>query len=68
LAEKEGKERLVALQLEYSLVERNIEREHVPAAQDSDLVLPRGVRWPAAFLPENTSGREQRESVKAGWR
>lgn len=33
LAEKEGKERLIALQLEYSLVERNIEREHVPAAQ-----------------------------------
>lgn len=32
LAEKEGKERLIALQFEYSLVERNIEREHVPAA------------------------------------
>src|SRR5260370_1141068 len=30
LLEKEGKHRLVALQLEYSLVERNIEREHVP--------------------------------------
>jgi aryl-alcohol dehydrogenase-like predicted oxidoreductase len=27
LAEKEGKERPIALQLEYSLVERNIERE-----------------------------------------
>lgn len=34
LAEKEGKERLIALQLEYSLVERTIEREHVPAAQE----------------------------------
>lgn len=34
LAEKEGKERLIAMQLEYSLVERNIEREHVPAAQE----------------------------------
>jgi aryl-alcohol dehydrogenase-like predicted oxidoreductase len=32
LAEKEGKERPIALQLEYSLVERNIEHEHVPAA------------------------------------
>ena len=32
IAEKEGKERLIALQLEYSLVERNIEREHIPAA------------------------------------
>jgi len=34
LAEKEGKERLVAIQLEYSLVERGIEREHVPVAQE----------------------------------
>jgi aryl-alcohol dehydrogenase-like predicted oxidoreductase len=34
LAEKEGKEGLIALQLEYSLVERNIEREHVPVAQE----------------------------------
>jgi aryl-alcohol dehydrogenase-like predicted oxidoreductase len=37
LAEKEAKERLVALQLEYSLVERNIEREHIPAAQEFGL-------------------------------
>jgi aryl-alcohol dehydrogenase-like predicted oxidoreductase len=34
LAEKEGKNRAIALQLEYSLVERNIEREHIPAAQE----------------------------------
>jgi aryl-alcohol dehydrogenase-like predicted oxidoreductase len=39
LAEKEGKERLIALQLEYSLVERNIEREHVPAAQELGLAI-----------------------------
>jgi aryl-alcohol dehydrogenase-like predicted oxidoreductase len=37
LAEKEAKERLIALQLEYSLVERNIEREHIPAAQEFGL-------------------------------
>lgn len=37
LAEKEGKERPISLQLEYSLVERNIEREHVPAAQELGL-------------------------------
>ncbi|HEV2417223.1 MAG TPA: aldo/keto reductase [Terriglobia bacterium] len=41
LAEKEGKERPIALQLEYSLVERNIEREHIPAAQELGLgILP----------------------------
>lgn len=32
LAERQGLERVIALQLEYSLAERNIEREHVPAA------------------------------------
>jgi aryl-alcohol dehydrogenase-like predicted oxidoreductase len=37
IAEKEGKDSLIALQLEYSLVERNIEREHVPAAQELGL-------------------------------
>jgi aryl-alcohol dehydrogenase-like predicted oxidoreductase len=39
LAEKEGKERPIALQLEYSLVERNIEREHIPAAQELGLAI-----------------------------
>ena len=34
LAEKEGKERPIALQLEYSLVERGIELELIPAAQE----------------------------------
>jgi aryl-alcohol dehydrogenase-like predicted oxidoreductase len=37
IAEKEGKDALIALQLEYSLVERNIEREHIPAAQELGL-------------------------------
>lgn len=39
LAEKEGKERLIALQLEYSLAERNIEREHIPAAQELGIAV-----------------------------
>lgn len=37
IAEREGKERLIALQLEYSLIERNIEREHIPVAQELGL-------------------------------
>jgi len=37
LAEQQGRERVIALQLEYSLVERNIEREHVPAARELGL-------------------------------
>jgi aryl-alcohol dehydrogenase-like predicted oxidoreductase len=39
LAEKSGKDPLIALQLEYSLVERNIEREHIPAAQELGLAV-----------------------------
>jgi aryl-alcohol dehydrogenase-like predicted oxidoreductase len=39
LAEKEGKERVATLQLEYSLAERNIEREHIPAAQELGIGL-----------------------------
>jgi len=39
LAEKEGKERIAALQLEYSLAERNIEREHIPVAQELGIAV-----------------------------
>jgi aryl-alcohol dehydrogenase-like predicted oxidoreductase len=39
IAEQDRKDGLVALQLEYSLVERNIEREHIPAAQELGLGL-----------------------------
>jgi aryl-alcohol dehydrogenase-like predicted oxidoreductase len=39
LAAWRGWEPIAALQMEYSLVERNIEREHVPAAQDLGLGL-----------------------------
>jgi len=39
LAEKDGLERCATLQLEYSLSERNIEREHIPAAQELGIGL-----------------------------
>jgi aryl-alcohol dehydrogenase-like predicted oxidoreductase len=39
LAEKDGLERCATLQLEYSLAERNIEREHIPAAQELGIGL-----------------------------
>lgn len=39
IAEQDRRDGLVALQLEYSLVERNIEREHIPAAQELGLGL-----------------------------
>ena len=57
LAEKEGKERLVALQLEYSLVERNIEREHVPAAQELGLGITPWSPLAGGFL----SGKYKRQ-------
>jgi aryl-alcohol dehydrogenase-like predicted oxidoreductase len=39
LAEARGWERICAMQLEYSLVERNIEREHLPAARELGMGL-----------------------------
>jgi aryl-alcohol dehydrogenase-like predicted oxidoreductase len=39
LAEKEGKDRIAALQLEYSLIERNIEREHIPVTQELGIAV-----------------------------
>ena len=59
LAEKEGKERLVALQLEYSLVERNIEREHIPAAQELGLGITPWGPLAGGFL----SGKYQRQGT-----
>jgi aryl-alcohol dehydrogenase-like predicted oxidoreductase len=57
LAEKEGKEALVALQLEYSLIERNIEREHIPAAQELGMAVCPWSPIAGGFL----SGRYKRE-------
>jgi len=57
LAEQQGKERLIALQLEYSLVERNIEREHVPAAQELGIAVCPWSPLAMGFL----SGKYKRE-------
>ena len=59
IAEKDGKERLTALQLEYSLVERNIEREHVPAAQELGLAICPWSPLASGFL----SGKYKREGA-----
>jgi aryl-alcohol dehydrogenase-like predicted oxidoreductase len=57
LAENEGKDRLVALQLEYSLVERNIEREHIPMAQELGLAITPWSPLAGGFL----TGKYQRQ-------
>jgi aryl-alcohol dehydrogenase-like predicted oxidoreductase len=57
LAEKEGKEQLIALQLEYSLIERNIEREHVPVAQELGIGICPWSPLAGGFL----SGKYRRE-------
>lgn len=59
IAEKEGKERLVALQMEYSLVERNIEREHVPAAQELGIAICPWSPLASGFL----TGKYKREGT-----
>ena len=62
LAEKEGKERLIALQLEYSLVERNIEREHIPAAQELGIGICPWSPLGGGFL----AGKYKREGADSG--
>jgi aryl-alcohol dehydrogenase-like predicted oxidoreductase len=59
LAEKEGKERLIALQPEYSLVERNIEREHIPVAQELGIGICPWSPLASGFL----SGKYKREGT-----
>jgi aryl-alcohol dehydrogenase-like predicted oxidoreductase len=57
LAEQHGRERIAALQLEYSLVERHIEREHVPAAQELGIAICPWSPLAGGFL----SGKYKRE-------
>jgi aryl-alcohol dehydrogenase-like predicted oxidoreductase len=59
LAEWRGWERLAGLQLEYSLVERNIEREHVPAA----LQLGLGITPWSPLASGLLSGKYARDGV-----
>ena len=61
LAEKEGKNRAIALQLEYSLVERNIEREHIPAAQEFGMGICPWSPIAGGFL----AGKYKREGTKS---
>lgn len=64
LAERDGLERIAALQLEYSLVERNIEREHIPAA----LALGAGVTPWSPLASGLLTGKYTREGVRAAGR
>jgi len=62
IAEKEGKERIATLQLEYSLAERNIEREHIPASQELGIgVCP----W-SPLAGGLLSGKYKRQSATTG--
>jgi aryl-alcohol dehydrogenase-like predicted oxidoreductase len=57
-AEKSGQAPLIALQLEYSLVERNIDREHIPAAQELGLAVCPWSPLASGFL----TGKYRREA------
>jgi aryl-alcohol dehydrogenase-like predicted oxidoreductase len=61
LAEQRGLERVAALQLEYSLVERNIEREHIPAA----IELGAGVTPWSPLASGMLTGKYTRDGVKS---
>lgn len=62
LAEERGLAPITALQLEYSLVERNIEREHVPAALELGMAITPWSPLASGFL----SGKYTREGAGEG--
>lgn len=62
LAELRGWERACALQHEYSIVERNIEREHVPAALELGLGLTAWSPLASGML----TGKYKRDALDAG--
>lgn len=62
LAELRGYERICALQLEYSLIERNIEREHIPAA----IELGMGVCPWSPLSSGLLTGKYKRDSAGSG--
>lgn len=65
IAEKSGLEPVIALQLEYSLIERSIEREHIAAAQEMGMALCSWGATASGFL----SGKyEKGASVKGSGR
>ena len=49
LADLRGWSPLIALQIEYSLLERTVERELMPMAQELGMGVIPGRRWPAAY-------------------
>lgn len=64
LAELRGYERICALQLEYSLLERNIEREHVEAARELGMAICPWSPLASGFLTGKY--RKQAEPLEAG--
>jgi aryl-alcohol dehydrogenase-like predicted oxidoreductase len=60
LADERGYERLALLQLEYSLVSRNLEREHVPLAQETGISIVPWSPLASGFL----TGKYRRENGK----
>jgi aryl-alcohol dehydrogenase-like predicted oxidoreductase len=62
LAELRGWERICALQLEYSLVERHVEREHIPAALELGMGVCPWSPLASGFL----SGKYSRGGAKGG--
>ncbi len=55
----------IALQLEYSLVERAIEREHLPPPARAASASAPGARSPAAFSPANIAARARAKAPPA---
>ena len=56
MADLRGWSPLVALQIEYSLIERTVERDLIPMAAELGMGVIRGRRWPAGCWRASTPG------------
>ena len=68
LAERKGLERPIALQLEYSLVERNIDREHIPAALELGMGVCPWSPLASGFLSGKYTRKAPPAVRVAGWK
>ena len=68
LSKSLGLERFVALQAQYSLVVRELEREHVPRAKSSGSGSCRGRRWRRAFSAASTRRMRRRRRGRGSTR
>ncbi|MBK8259330.1 MAG: aldo/keto reductase [Polyangiaceae bacterium] len=68
MADLRGWSRFVALQVQWSLIERDVEREHIPMARALDMaVTPWGVLGAGILTGKYASGKAPEDTRRVGW-